>query len=110
MLFRSGIMPSLMSVVSPILANMTPALFLVACTFVLGLITQFSNNFVLMVVFIPLLCPMYESLGGNPFTMLMCLIVILNTALATPAASYTAAIMFGNDQMEKSKAYHSCSV
>lgn len=100
-----GIMPSLMSVVSPILANMTPALFLVACTFVLGLITQFSNNFVLMVVFIPLLCPMYESLGGNPFTMLMCLIVILNTALATPAASYTAAIMFGNDQMEKSKAY-----
>ena len=76
-----GIMPSLMSVVSPILANMTPALFMIACTFVLGLITQFSNNFVLMVVVIPLFCPMYDSLGGNPFTMLMYLIVILNTAL-----------------------------
>lgn len=53
-----GIMPSIMAVITPILTHMSSVAFLVAALVVLGLVTQVVHNFVLMVVFIPLLCPL----------------------------------------------------
>ncbi len=100
-----GIMASLMGVVTPILTNMSSWMFLIAALIVLGLTTQVVHNFVLMVVFIPLLCPMYAQMGGNPFVMFMGLIVILNAALTTPAASYTSALMFGEPSLERKQGY-----
>ena len=102
---QCGIMPSLMTVITPVLMQMSPTVFLVAALIILGLVTQVVHNFVLMVVFIPLLCPMYAQMGGNPFVLFFGLIVILNMALTTPAASYTSALMFGEPSMEKKQAY-----
>lgn len=100
-----GIMPSIMAVVTPILTQMSPTVFLLATMLILGLITQVVHNFVLMVVFIPLLAPMYAGMGGNPFVLLMGYILILNMALSTPAASYTSALMFGQMADDKKNAY-----
>lgn len=102
---QCGIMPSIMSVVTPILMGMSSSLFLVASLIILGLVTQVVHNFVLMVVFIPLLCPLYAQMGGNPYVIFFGLIIILNAALATPAASYTSALMFGESSMETKYAY-----
>ena len=98
-------MPSIMAVVTPILTQMSPTVFLLATMLILGLITQVVHNFVLMVVFIPLLAPMYAGMGGNPFVLLMGYILILNMALSTPAASYTSALMFGQMADDKKNAY-----
>lgn len=100
-----GIMPSIMSVVTPILTNLSPMMFLVATLIILGIVTQVVHNFVLMVVFIPLLCPIYAQMGGNPYVLFFGLIVCLNIALSTPAASYTSALMFGSGAMESKQGY-----
>lgn len=100
-----GIMTSIMAVITPILTQMSPVLFLVAALVILGLVTQVVHNLILMVVFIPLLCPMYAGMGGNPFVMFVGLVLMLSMALTTPAASYTSALMFGEPTMEKKAAY-----
>lgn len=100
-----GIMPSIMAVITPILTHMSSVAFLVAALVVLGLVTQVVHNFVLMVVFIPLLCPLYAQMGGNPYVLLVGLVLVLSMALATPAASYTSALMFGEPSMDKKSAY-----
>lgn len=102
---QCGIMTSIMTVVTPIITNMSPMLFLVASLVILGLVTQVVHNFILMVVFIPLLCPLYAQMGGNPFVLFMGLVVALDAALATPAASYTSALMFGEPSMGRKAAY-----
>jgi len=102
---QCGIMPSIMAVITPILYSMGPTMFLVAALVILGLVTQVVHNFVLMVVFIPLLCPMFAQMGGNPFIMFFGLILVLNAALATPAASYLSALMFGSGAMETKDCY-----
>lgn len=100
-----GIMQSIMAVITPILTQMSPTFFLIAAIVILGLITQVVHNLILMVVFIPLLCPMYAQMGGNPYVMLMGLVLMLSMALATPAASYASALMFGEPTMEKKSGY-----
>lgn len=100
-----GIMKSVMAVITPVLSQMSSAVFLAAALIILGLTTQVVHNLILMVVFIPLLCPLYAEMGGNPYVMFMGLVVALSLALATPAASYTSALMFGEPSMEKKSAY-----
>ncbi len=100
-----GIMKSIMAVVTPMLTNMSSTTFLVASLVVLGLVTQVVHNLVLMLVFIPLLCPLYAGMGGNPYVLFLGLVLILSMALSTPAASYTSALMFGEPQMGKKEAY-----
>ena len=96
-----GIMPSIMSAITPILTQISPTMFLAISVIVLGLITQIVHNLILMLVFIPLLCPLYAQMGGNPFVLLMGLVLMLSMALATPAASYTSALMFGEPSMTR---------
>lgn len=100
-----GIMASIMSVVTPLLTTLNPTVFLIICVIVLGAITQVVHNLVLQVVFIPLLCPLYLQMGGNPFIMLIGLVVALNAAFTTPAASWSSAMMFGMDTTLRSKMY-----
>lgn len=100
-----GIMNSIMTVITPILTQMSPMFFLVAALVILGLVTQVVHNLILMLVFIPLLCPMYMEMGGNPYVMFVGLVLMLSMALATPAASYTSALLFGEPTMEKKAAY-----
>ena len=102
---QCGIMPSLMTVITPVLMQMPPTLFLAAALIILGLVTQVVHNFILMVVFIPLLCPLYAQMGGNPYVLLMGLVLVLSMALSTPAASYTSALMFGEPSMGRKQAY-----
>ena len=100
-----GIMASIMAVVTPILTSLNPTIFLAICIIVIGLLTQVVHNLVFMVIFIPMLCPMYLQIGGNPLVMFIGLIIATNAAFATPAASWSAAMMFGESSVIKSKTY-----
>lgn len=90
-----GIMASIMTTITPWLTSITPTMFLVAVVLILGITTQVVHNMVLMVVFIPILVPIYASMGGNPWIMFIGMYVALNAAFATPAASWNSAMMFG---------------
>ncbi|MDO4280650.1 MAG: hypothetical protein Q4C56_03375 [Peptococcaceae bacterium] len=100
-----GILSSIMTVVTPLLTALSPSVFLIICMVVLGLATQFIHNMVLIVVFIPLLCPLYVQMGGNPFVMFLALAVAMNAAFTTPAASWSSAMMFGAENIITSKMY-----
>lgn len=100
-----GIMASILAKAMPFLMNMSPMLFLAVCAIVLGAVTQVCNNMVLMAVFIPLLCPMYAQMGGNPLSMFIILALSTNAAFATPAASWSAALMFGDSSIIRNKTY-----
>lgn len=100
-----GIMPSIMAVITPILTSLSPMLFMAVCVIVLCMLTQIIHNLVFMVIFIPMLCPMYLQLGGNPYVMFIGLVIATNAAFATPAASWSAAMMFGESSIIVKKTY-----
>lgn len=100
-----GILSSLMTVITPLLTTLSPSVFLIICMLVLGLATQVVHNMVLIVVFVPLLCPLYIQMGGNPYVMFLGLMVAMNAAFATPAASWNSALMFGAENTLTSKIY-----
>lgn len=60
---------------------------------------------VLIVVFVPILCPLYVQMGGDPFVMFVGLVVAMNAAFTTPAASWNSAMMFGVDGTITSRVY-----
>ena len=100
-----GIITSIMTFFMPILNNMSPMVFLIGATVLLGLVTQVVHNLILIVVFIPLLCPMYLEMGGNPLVMFFTLFVAFNAAFGTPAASWSSALMFGEKSGITKKMY-----
>ena len=100
-----GIMASITAAVMPVFSSMNNLVFLIVCTVVLGLITQIVHNLVLLAIFIPFLCPLYAQMGGDPLLMFFALVVSMNAAFATPAASWTSAIMFGEPSIVTEKTY-----
>lgn len=100
-----GIMATLMSFLTPILTNMDGILFIIICTIVIGIITQFVHNLIVAIVLLPILCPLFASMGGNPATLYMCLVWALTFAFATPAASMNAALIFGHSSLSSKDGY-----
>lgn len=100
-----GIMASVTAWAMPILMGMSPLVFLIISTLLLGTVTQVVHNLILIIVFIPILCPIYAQLGGNPLIMFFALFVAFNAAFTTPAASWSSAMMFGDSSVITSKMY-----
>ena len=101
----SGIMPTIMGFIMPIVSGMGALTFLIVSMIALGLVTQVTHNIVLAAMFEPFLLPIYAQLGGNMYTMWFILTFTLNMAYCTPAGSFQAALVFGHEQMEKKHAY-----
>lgn len=101
----AGIMPTILKTVTPIVSKMGPIPFMIVCTIFLGLLTQVTHNIVLGAMFMPMLLPILESMGGNIFTLRIILFYILNLAYCTPAASFQSALVFGNKHVERKHAY-----
>lgn len=100
-----GIMSTLMGFLTPILTNMDGIVFIVICTIVIGITTQFVHNLIVAIVLLPILCPLFASMGGNPATLYMCLVWALTFAFATPAASMNAALIFGHSSLTSKDGY-----
>lgn len=100
-----GIMSTLMGFLTPILMNMDVVVFAAVCTLVVGIVTQFVHNMIVAIILLPILCPLFVQMGGNPATLYMCMTWSLTFAFATPAASMQAALVFGNSSLEPKDGY-----
>jgi len=100
-----GIMSTLMGFLTPILTNMNGMVFIIICTVVVGIVTQFVHNLIVAIILLPILCPLFASMGGNPATLYMCLVWALTFAFATPAASMNAALIFGHSSLTPKDGY-----
>lgn len=100
-----GIMTTLMGFLTPILTNMSPAIFIIACTIILGIVTQLVHNLILGIVFIPVLCSLCISMDGNPYACYLAINMALMMAFVTPAASMNAGMIFGHPWLTPKTAY-----
>lgn len=102
---ESGIMTTIVSVLTPILTSMSFSVLIIVVIIVLGVLTQFTHNIVLGAMFIPFLTEIALQTGGNSELLFMSILLILNCAYVTPAASMQAALVHGNEDVGKKAAY-----
>lgn len=101
----SGIMPTIAQAIAPLISNLGVIPFMIVTLVILGLLTQVTHNIVLGAMFIPFLCPLIATLGGNPYTMFFIIFFSLQAAYATPAGSAQAAMVHGHECMQRKYAY-----
>lgn len=100
-----GIMATVMGFLTPVLTSMSPAIFIIACTIALAIVTQFVHNLILAIVFYPVLCPLCATLGGNAYACFLLLNFALCLAFVTPAGSMNAAMIFGHSHISTKTGY-----
>lgn len=100
---ETGIIATFMTAVMPILNAMGGFGFMALVVIVLGITTQFTHNFVLLIVFGPLLAPIAVSYGISPMVFCSVFMFMIMTAVATPGASANSAMIFGNSTWVESK-------
>lgn len=102
---ESGIMATVVAACQPVLANMSSTMLMIVAMVVLGLLTQVTHNLVLGALFIPFLTQLCMDMDANMYTMFMFLMIILNCAYVTPAASMQSALVHGNEAIGSKMAY-----
>lgn len=95
---EAGIMIVLQNYIGPILSNMSPFLFLAVIGAITLLATQLFHNVVLCVMMVPIMYTFAPLTGASPEVGTILIIFTCCTALATPAASAPAAMMFLNTE------------
>lgn len=93
----AGIMPTAFAYVQPIVEMMGVTAFILVITLILGLLTQVTHNIALAAMFVPFVCPLVASMGGDMVASWFMLFIMLNCAYMTPAASMPAALIFGHE-------------
>lgn len=88
----AGIIATSNQIFTPLVSNMGIGTFMILSMAFLGMLTQVTHNIVLGAAFIPLLCPLCESLGGNGIVMWFVLFFMLQCAYITPAAMHEFSI------------------
>ena len=100
-----GIMATLNVWLRPILANFGVTGIYIFVLVFLGVLTQFTHNFVAGAVFLPLFGTVGASLGADPYLLFFFMFTALNVSFATPAASMNTGFAFGSPQVNPKWAY-----
>lgn len=90
----TGLKPWLVSILSPVLTGFTGVAFLIALFVIALILTNFMNNIIVGIMFLPVLGTFYESVGANPVVGVLLILLAINTAFLTPAASPATAMCF----------------
>lgn len=100
----TGVIAFLNTVLSPVFRNMSPAVFTVVVLFVGCVLTNVCNSLVIGMILQPVIATYCLTVGANsaPIAALMSMFV-LSCAIAAPAASPFAAMLFGNKEWLRSK-------
>jgi len=77
---------------------MSPMIAIAFITVAIAILTQFTHNVVLLIIFVPMLCPLVQSYGISPVVMAITLMYGAQSAFVTPAASTQAAMTFSNTE------------
>lgn len=99
----TGITPSLMMVLMPILEGHSPLIFVVVITVIAAILTNCFNNMVVIMVLMPILCGYALPMGLNPALLVTMLITCGYLAILLPAGSPLTAIMFGHREFVNMK-------
>lgn len=93
-----GIMPWVNSIFAPIFGGTNKIVFLILITLIPAILTNFLNNLVMGVVFIPISYTFATALGMNPMIFCVMLVHLVSVATITAAGCQPAAILHGNTE------------
>ena len=99
----TGITPAIVQGLSPMLAGRSTLVFAFIVLFSGALLTNVSNNAVLGIVYINLMCPLAEVVNIDVFPIVAVMMFTIQLAYLTPAASAPAAMVFSNNKWVKTK-------
>ncbi|CDX00396.1 citrate transporter [Desulfitobacterium hafniense DP7] len=95
---QSGVLKAAEAFISSSISDLNPFLAMAFLAILVACLTQFTHNAVLLIIFIPMLCPIVISHGINPIVLVVTLLYASKSALITPAASTQAAMIFANTE------------
>ena len=100
---NTGVIAFLNTILAPVFQNMSPLVFTVVVLFVGCVLTNICNSLVIGMILQPVIATYSLTVGINsaPIAALMS-IFVLACAIATPAASPFAAMLFGNKEWLRS--------
>lgn len=99
----TGIKPFLVKVLSPILLGHSNFVFVALVLFLGVILTNFANNGVICIILMSVVVSLSGQLGIDPSALCVLLMLTVQMALVTPAASPFAAILFGNSEWVRAK-------
>ena len=100
-----GIMATMIMYVQPIIASMGIIGMYIFVFVFLGVITQFTHNFVAGAIFLPLFGNIGVNIGADPVVLFFVMFTALNASFATPAASMNSGILYGMKEVNTKWAY-----
>lgn len=95
---ESGVMATCELFLRNQIGDMSPMIAIAFITVAIAILTQFTHNVVLLIIFVPMLCPLVQSYGISPVVMAITLMYGAQSAFVTPAASTQAAMTFSNTE------------
>lgn len=97
----TGIKAELVTLLSPVLTGFSGIAFLTVLYLIILILTNFMNNIIVGIMFLPVLATFYDTLNANPIVGVMLLLLGINTAFLTPAASPATAMCFAQKEWIK---------
>ena len=101
----TGIKQFMLDVLKPLLAGHSPMIFLFLVMLLGVILTNFANNMVIGAALIPVIYAIGSAMGINIMAAVAVLIIIINLAFVTPAASPGAAMIFANEWVRAKDIY-----
>lgn len=99
----TGVKPFLVTVLSPILAGRSLLVFVALLLLLAAVLTNIANNGVIAIILMSVVVSFTEQMGVDPTGVCILLMLCVQMALVTPAASPFAAILFGNKEWVRPK-------
>lgn len=100
-----GFITTVNTLLTPLISHLGATGLILISMFALGIMTQFLHNIVIAALFYPILAPIVINAGGNPYTFFFLVYMALACAYATPAASATAGLIFGHQDVKTGDSY-----
>lgn len=100
-----GIFAKITGTLIPIVAQLSPTVFLVFTLLLFWVVTQFTHNFVIVLTLVGALAGVCPSLGIHPWVFGWMFMCGMSFAYCTPAASSPGALMYAHEWISKKDAY-----
>ena len=95
---ETGVMDSILGWLSATLSGFSGTMFLVVVVALFLTVTQFTNNMLLMTIFIPVLSKLGLEYGIHPFIIANLIHLSAQSAFLMPGSSSQAAMIYGNTE------------
>lgn len=95
---EAGVLQSVIAWMTQTFSSLSGTMFMVAVAVIFLITTQVTHNLVLLLVFTPVLTKMAITFNVSPLLVMFIIFYTAMTAYATPAASSSAALIFGNEK------------